>query len=119
MNANTFIETYIAWLKQNTTALQIGNDVVEINSPFLDRHNDYIQIYISLSDGGYILTDDGYTISDLEMSGLAFNTTKRKEELNTILNGFGVSLNNATGELYCKCSQSNFPYKNTVLFRQY
>ena len=34
-----------------------------------------------------LLTDDGYAIRDLEMSGLEFNTDRRKNELKSILNG--------------------------------
>ena len=115
LDANSFINTYITWLKQNTTALQLENGVVEISSPFLDRHNDYIQIYVVKDgDGGFILTDDGYTIADLELSGLNFNTTKRKEELQTILRGFGISLDDKKS-MYCKCNQSNFPFKKHSL----
>lgn len=115
-DTNSFIDTYIAWLKQNTTALQLENDVVEISSPFLDRHNDYIQIYIVKDGDGFILTDDGYTISDLELSGLTFNTAKRKEELQNILRGFGVSLGDK-GNIYCRCNQSNFPSKKHSLMQ--
>ena len=116
LDANSFIDTYIAWLKQNTTALQLDNGVVEISSPFLDRHNDYIQIYVVKDGNSFILTDDGYTIADLELSGLTFNTAKRKEELQTILRSFGVSID-AKGSMYCKCTESNFPFKKHSLMQ--
>lgn len=116
LDANSFIDTYLTWLRQNTTALQLDNDVVEISSPFLDRHNDYIQIYIIKDGDSFLLTDDGYTISDLELSGLTFNTAKRKEELQTILSSFGVSIDNK-GNIYCRCSQSNFPFKKHSLIQ--
>ena len=116
LDENSFIDTYLAWLKQNTTALQLENGAIEISSPFLDRHNDYIQIYVVKDGDGLILTDDGYTIQDLELSGLTFNTAKRKEELQTILSSFGVSLGN-NGSIYCKCNQSNFPFKKHSLIQ--
>lgn len=115
LDTNTFIDSYISWLKQNTTALKLESGAVEISSPFLDRNNDYIQIYIVPDGDGYRLSDDGYTLSDLELSGLKFNTSKRKEELNTILRGFGIQLNGT--ELYCKCSSSNFPIKKHNLMQ--
>ena len=116
LDTNSFIDTYIAWLKQNTTALQLENGVVEISSPFLDRHNDYIQIYVVRNEDGFILTDDGYTIADLELSGLTFNTAKRREELETILRSFGVAIDDKKN-IYCKCNQSNFPSKKHSLMQ--
>ena len=38
------LNDYIAWLKDKTVLRQIDN-WVEITTPYLDRHNDYIQIY--------------------------------------------------------------------------
>lgn len=116
MDANAFVDAYLSWLKQNTITNQLANDVVEISAPFLDRHNDYIQLYIAKDKDGFILTDDGYTISDLEMSGLTFHTQKRKEELKTILNGFGVSTDQQ-GNLFCKCHASDFPEKKHSLIQ--
>lgn len=39
-----------------------------------------------------ILTDDGYTIRYLRLSGFDIATEKREQILHTILNGFGVRL---------------------------
>lgn len=42
------------------------NGAYEITTPFLDRHNDHIQIYvIPLAENKYLLTDDGNTARDL------------------------------------------------------
>jgi hypothetical protein len=38
------IDKYLAWLKDKTSLRQI-DDWVEITTPYLDRHNDYLQIY--------------------------------------------------------------------------
>ncbi len=82
---------YHAWLKDKTVLRQI-DDWVEITTPYLDRHNDYIQIYARKENSGYILTDDGYTIEDLESNGCKLESSKRQELLNMTLNGFGVRL---------------------------
>jgi len=64
-----------------------------ITTPFLDRHNDHIQIYVSIgSDGKCLLTDDGDTLADLETSGWKPNTDKRKQFLMQALNGLGIEL---------------------------
>ena len=83
------LDSYIAWLRDKTVLRQI-NEWVEITTPFLDRHNDYIQIYARQDNGGFLLTDDGETISDLEMSGCKILRGKRQDLLKMVLNGFGV-----------------------------
>ena len=62
------LDDYATWLRDKTSLRQVS-DWVEITTPYLDRHNDYIQIYAKRTDGGLVLTDDGYTIDDLEQSG--------------------------------------------------
>jgi hypothetical protein len=85
------VNLYATWLKEKIKPRAIG-DVCELTTPFVDRHNDYLQIYVKATPSGLLLTDDSYTIRDLEMSGLEFNTERRKNELKAILNGFGVNL---------------------------
>lgn len=82
-------DVYLSWLKEKINIRSI-NQCVEITTPFLDRHNDYIQIYALKSEHGYTLTDDGYTITDLEQSGCSFSSQKRLDLLKLTLNGFGV-----------------------------
>jgi len=86
------VDRYIAWLRDKTALRQIG-DWVEITTPYLDRHNDFLQIYAKRQNGGYLLTDDGYVMEDLEHSGCALDTSKRKALLHMTLSGFGVELN--------------------------
>jgi len=100
------VDKYSVWLKDKT-ALRVVNDHVEITTPFLDRHNDQIQIYIKKQDNRFILSDDGYTISDLETSGCEINTDKRKSILLQTLNGFGVK--NYNDELCIKTDETHFP----------
>lgn len=83
------INTYHAWLKDKTVLRQI-DQWIEITTPYLDRHNDYIQIYAKKANGGFILTDDGWTIDDLEQSGCKLESRKRQDLLKMTLNGFGV-----------------------------
>jgi hypothetical protein len=62
---------------------------VEITTPYLNRHNDSLPIYAREENGGYILTDDSYTIHDLEASGCNLHTEKWQDLLK-MTNGFGV-----------------------------
>jgi hypothetical protein len=83
------LDAYHVWLRDKTALREIG-PWVEITTPYLDRHNDYVQIYAKRANGGFILTDDGHTIEDLEQSGCKLESRKRQDLLTLTLNGFGV-----------------------------
>jgi hypothetical protein len=86
------IEAYAEWLKQGMSAMPLEG-ACEITTPFLDRHNDHIQIYVERGENGLRLTDDAYTISDLRASGVDLRSTaKRSDLLDTVVQGFGVRL---------------------------
>jgi len=99
------LDQYLAWLKDRTALRQV-KDWIEITTPYLDRHNDYLQIYVKRENNGFILTDDGYTIEDLKRSGCELESKKRKELLALTLNGFGVKLENSS--LLVHASSDNF-----------
>lgn len=84
------LQDYHVWLRDKTTLRQVNGGWVEITTPYLDRHNDALQIYARAESGGYVLTDDSYTIHDLEASGCNLDTDKRQDLLRMTLNGFGV-----------------------------
>lgn len=108
------LDQYTLWLKDKTTLRQIG-DWIEINTPYLDRHNDYLQIYAKRENGGYVLTDDGNTIGDLHRSGCDLENKKRQTLLKTTLNGFGVQvMGNA---LTVKASPANFALRKHSLIQ--
>ena len=107
-------ENYFKWLKDKTRLKQL-HDWVEITTPFLDRHNDYIQIYIKKAQNQFILTDDGYTIADLKQSGCLLESEKRKRILQITLNGFGVS--QQAGELMVHATLENFSLKKHNLIQ--
>lgn len=83
------IEQYHSWMSESTTLRTVENGV-EITTPFLDRHNDMMQVYAELSGDEVILTDDGYTIEDLEFCGLTVESKRCKNLMQFNLNGFGV-----------------------------
>jgi hypothetical protein len=99
------IDGYWRWLRDKT-AIKHLKDWVEITTPYLDPHNDYIQIYARKTDNGFILTDGGETLIDLEHSGCVMDSPKRQAILRTILNGFGINYQNA--ELQVTATRDNF-----------
>lgn len=109
------VDSYVNWLRSRITVADI-NGVCEITTPFLDRHNDRLQIFVQRNGQGLRLTDDGYTVGDLESSGCRLDTSLRQRLLNTVLNGFGVTLND-DGELAVEASEHSFPQKKHALIQ--
>lgn len=86
-----FVSDYLKWLKEEMDQIQIGEDLYEITTPFLDHHNDYIQLYIlELGDDQYRISDNGNTLLDLHLSGVNLNTKKRSQLLTSTLQRLGV-----------------------------
>ncbi len=96
----SYTSNYINWLKSNIVEEKISRDCVELTMPFLDRHNDHIQLYIKTIDSKYLITDQGYTITDLALSGVTFETSKRKELFNFNLSRHGVKHSDQDDSLY-------------------
>lgn len=112
---DTLIDNYFKWLKENTSTKLINETWTEITTPYLDRHNDCLQIYAKKNNNVITLTDDAYIINDLKSSGCAIDSLKRQEILKTTVRGFGVSLDNE--QLLVKCSVENFPQKKHDLIQ--
>lgn len=110
----SLMDNYIEWLRGKTTLRQV-DDWVEITTPYLDRHNDYLQIYAIRKNGSYVLTDDGYILGDLEQSGCKLESPKRMALLHTTLNGFGVKL--AGSAIEVEASKENFALKKHNLLQ--
>lgn len=106
---------YQSWVKDKTTLKSVHTDWVEVSTPFLDRHNDYIQLYVKKVSGGYIISDDGCTIRDLELSGCNLDTEKRKALLQVTLNGFRVTEDK--GVMSVRASADNFPARKHALMQ--
>lgn len=109
------LRDYRDWLKDKTTLRQVDGSWVEITTPYLDRHNDALQIYARKVNGAYVLTDDSYIIHDLEASGCKLDTDKRKDLLKMTLNGFGVKLNAEAIEIHA--TTDNFPLRKHSLIQ--
>lgn len=108
------VDSYVAWLTKGMTHSRIDDDWVEITTPYLDRHNDCLQVYAKKINGGFLLTDDGHTIEDLEQSGCAPNSRKHEKLLRVTLKGFGIELKNKALEATMSCVD-DFPLKHNLV----
>lgn len=114
---NNLVETYIDFIKENITVEKIDDNLFEIETPFLDRKNDFIAIYAKFDQGNILLTDNGETITDLELSGMKFNSPKRKQELELVLNGLSINFDKKTNSLSVPTTESSFAYKKHNLIQ--
>ena len=99
------LDRYWVWLRDRTSLREI-DDWIEITTPYLDRHNDCLQIYARRANEGFVLTDDGYILEDLEQSGCKIDSPKRQALFKSTLNGFGVRVEGMALEI--KASTENF-----------
>lgn len=78
MNTVKLLDNYFEWLKKGYTINHLGK-CDEIVTPFVDDINDNITIYVEeVSDKQIMLTDDGYTIANLEFMGIKLTPTRRR-----------------------------------------
>jgi hypothetical protein len=91
----SLVKGYLGWLRQGLAATEVEGGCL-IETPFLDRHNDAIEVFFEHHGELLRLSDDGYTLRDLRTSGMEFSTEKRKSHLRSVLNGFGVTLEGDT-----------------------
>jgi hypothetical protein len=114
MNTENLVDQYFSWLKSKTAWREI-NGWTEITTPYLDRHNDYIQIYLRQNGDEWELTDDGETLTDLIQSGCELDTPRLKALLQTTLNEFGMHL--ANGAITVKTKQDSFALRQHNLIQ--
>lgn len=103
---HVLLDSYAQWLRDKSVLREVDDRYVEITTPYLDRHNDYTQIYVRRENGGYLLTDAAETIEDLRASGCDLETPKRRDLLAATLNGFGVQREDDA--LVVKATPQNF-----------
>ncbi len=106
------IQMYLQFFNSNVKAEKL-NYGYAISVPLLDRHNDCLEFYVDFNKDGTIhLSDDGYTLEELEDYGIKFNrkNTKRNNQLNTILNINNMKITDDL-ELVKDCTEENFGFE--------
>jgi len=114
MDIQKMINDYTAWLRKEITTAAFG-EYTELTTPYLDRFNDYMQIYIRQNtDGTITITDDGYIIGSLISSGMTFKKgSNRQRMLDRIAANYGVSIDGE--EIMAMATANNFPQKKHMM----
>ncbi|MDR2971076.1 MAG: DUF1828 domain-containing protein [Bacteroidales bacterium] len=114
MDIQKMISDYTAWLRKEITTAAFG-EYAELTTPYMDRFNDYLQIYVKQDANGIItLTDDGYIVGNLISSGMKFNKgSSRRKALDKIAMNFNVSI--VDEAITTTASVHNFPQKKHMM----
>lgn len=93
---NTSVDNYYNWLREKTFIQKdLTTDWYLINTPFIGAFNDTIEIYAQKHGSQLKLSDNGETISNLEIQGLQIQGSKRRKSLlDSILINYGVKIDN-------------------------
>lgn len=115
MNIEKMITDYANWIKSEVSVSKYG-EFFELTTPYLDRYNDYLQIYVKQEDeNSIILTDDGYIIGNLLSSGMSFREgSRRKQHLDRTLRNYSVELG-ADNAIKTRATPNSFPQKKHAM----
>ena len=116
MDMKHMIKDYTDWLYSEFSAVQVG-EYFELTTPYLDRYNDHMQIYVKQeANGSFFLTDDGYILDNLNSSGISISRSqKRKDMLTRIIRNYGIDLHE--NSLVIRSSKNDYPQKKHMLIQ--
>ena len=116
MNIDAMLDSYADWIRSEIVTAKFG-EYTQITTPFLDHLNDYIQIYVKVDQDGQIkMSDDGYIINNLALSGVSINRSPtRKQRLEKTLRSFGVSM--IKDEIISSATVEDFPQKKHLFIQ--
>lgn len=108
------INEYSEWIKNEISVSRFG-EYFELTTPYLDRFNDYLQIYVKQEENKAItLSDDGYIIENLISSGMSLRSgSKRRQMIESIISNYSLRLNG--NEIIADANEKNFPLKKHLL----
>lgn len=113
---DNFINSYLKWLKESIEQYQINENTFRITLPFLNKDNDMVDLYIiRQNDDSFLITDDGATLNDLELSGFdALSSPKKARLLESILIAHGVRCDKDNA-LTINCTAKDLALKKHML----
>ena len=109
MDIKEMIDNYANWLKNKISIEKIG-EYYELTTPFMDRFNDYLQLYVKKDkDDSITLSDDGYIIDNLISSGFSMKSEKRRFMLEKIIQNHSLKLEGNV--IIGNATKTTFPQK--------
>jgi len=89
---NGLVERYVQWLREKSSERELDGGWKALTLPFLDHHNDHLEVYVRQESDGLRITDDGRIARDLKQIGCDLKVrTKRRAIAEKILKGLGFT----------------------------
>ena len=85
------LDLHSLYLRDHLTVLEFQRNI-EITTPYLNRHNDYIQVYVYRDLPEYCISDGAYTLVDLYASACDIRSPSHVERIETIARALDVQL---------------------------
>ena len=111
-----YVDNYLNWLRNNTFEKKINENTSRLTFPFLDNNNTTTELYIVKDNDKFVITDDGFTFSELEILNFEFNSPRRQKIINSILNNHGVSIDK-NNSLFVEASKETLAFKKHLLIQ--
>jgi Domain of unknown function DUF1828/Domain of unknown function DUF1829 len=116
-NLDNILDEYVNRLKDNTVIKrEDGENHVIFSTPYLDSYNDYIELIAYKKWDKIIMSDDWWTIANLNMKWVELSTGKRATIFNQIINWLWVSVSQ-NNELFIETDISRIWQKKHSLMQ--
>lgn len=115
LDGEKLVQRYTDWIRDYSETNTYEDKVCEITLPFLNRRRSCIQVYVSRTESGLMVSDEGETIGDLRFCGFDIDDTEtRRRTLESLLRSFSVKLE-GKDELRVYTSEEELPdYMNEL-----
>lgn len=112
----SYTDNYLKWIRENTFESKICDNTYRLTFPFLDSNNTMTELYIIEKQDKFIVTDDGFTFSELELINFDFQSKKRDSLIKKIISNYGVS-KDENNCLFVECTKENLAFKKHLLIQ--
>ncbi|MCI2169956.1 DUF1828 domain-containing protein [Schleiferilactobacillus perolens] len=111
-DANEIAKDWLQSVQASTKFTQIDDNNIVFHSGFVNPSEDEVTLLISaLNDGQFMVTDQGYTIWDLETQGIEI--AKKEDTRSTLLNGIihnnQVNFDHQASAIFAQASRQKLP----------
>ena len=107
MDIQKLLQQFMDWFQETTITKPCKDGFHKIAVPLVDHLNDGLEIYIREQNEQIDITDDGYIIANLEMSGVVLDEGDKREYINSIVRKNGLELKN--DEIWAHTTADKFP----------
>ena len=107
--------SYTDWMRGKIETRKSVDGWVCVTTPFVDHRNDYIQYYVRREHDDFVLSDDGWALTEIETKGGSAKDPHCQSIMGPILRGLDVDL--VDDELQVRATSTSFAEKTHDLIQ--